>query len=121
MRKFEKLDIYKKALKFTAAIYEFSKKLPNDEKYGLISQLRRASTSIVLNIAEGSGSGSDMEFSRFLRIAMRSTYEVRAIIDLIISLKLASGEDMAIFREELDEISAMIFSLVKKLRKKSDS
>ena len=121
MRKFEKLNVYQKALKFTANIYEFSKKLPDTEKYGLISQLRRASASIVLNIAEGSGSGSDMEFSRFLRIAMRSTYEVHAIIDLIIKLRLSSNKDMEIFRKELDEISAMIFSLVKKLRKKSDS
>ncbi len=52
---------------------------------------------------------------------MRSTYEVHAIIDLVIKLKLANNENMEIFRRELDEISAIIFSLVKKLRKKSDS
>lgn len=116
MRKFEKLDVYQKSLKFAARIYEFSKKLPDGEKYGLISQLRRAATSIVLNIAEGAGCGYDLEFARFLRIAMRSTYEIHAIIDLINELKLANIRDASEIRNELDEISAMIFSLSKKLK-----
>ncbi|MFA4890457.1 MAG: four helix bundle protein [Candidatus Paceibacterota bacterium] len=120
MRKFEKLDVYQKSLEFTVNVYDFSKKLPDNEKFGIISQLRRATMSISLNIAEGAGSGFDTEFGRFLKIAMRSTYEVHAIIDIIEKLKLSDQESLEKLREELDEISAMIFGLIKKI-KKSDS
>lgn len=115
MHKFEKLNVYQKALEFTTEIYGFSKTLPADEKYGLISQLRRATTSIVLNIAEGAGAGSDLEFRRFLRIALRSNYEVHAIIDVIIKLKLANQKEALRLKENLDEIGAMISGLIKKL------
>jgi len=117
MRKFEKLDVYKKALGFVTKVYEFSKKLPDDEKYGLISQLKRASASIVLNIAEGSGSGSDAEFGRFLKISIRSGYEVCAILDIIIELKLINCEEIKELKNEVDEINAMLFSLIRKLKK----
>lgn len=120
MRKFEKLDVYQKSLEFTVNVYDFSKNLPNDEKYGIVSQLKRATVSIALNIAEGAGSGFDTEFGRFLKIAMRSTYEVHAIIDIIEKLNLSDQENLEKLRKELDEISAMIFGLIKKL-KKSDS
>ena len=116
MHKFEKLNVYQKALKFTTEIYNFSKTLPSDEKYGLISQLRRATTSIVLNIAEGAGSGSDLEFCRFLRIALRSNYEVHAIIDVILNLKLVDQNKAKDLKWKLDEIGAMLSGLIKKLK-----
>ncbi len=115
MRKFEKLDVYQKSLEFTVNVYDFSKKLPDNEKFGIVSQLRRATVSIALNIAEGSGSGFDTEFGRFLKIAMRSTYEVHAIIDIIEKLKLSNQDSLEKLRKELDEISAMIFSLTRKI------
>lgn len=83
MHRFVKLDVYQKALKFTGEVYRFSNLLPDDERFGIVSQLRRATTSIVLNIAEGAGAGSDMEFKRFLRMSLRSTYEVNSIFDII--------------------------------------
>lgn len=117
MHRFKKLEVYKRALSFTASIYVFSKKLPDDERYGLTSQLRRATTSIVLNIAEGSGAGTDMEFKRFLRMSLRSSYEVNSIFDIIEELKLVDLKDINNLRKSLDEISAMIAGLIKALNK----
>ncbi|MEW5907924.1 MAG: four helix bundle protein [Patescibacteria group bacterium] len=118
MHRFAKLDVYQKALKFTSKVYKFSNLLPESEKFGIISQLRRATTSIVLNIAEGSGSGSDTEFKRFLRISLRSGYEVNSIFDIIKELKLIKIETVDKLKEELNEITAMISGLIKSLNNK---
>lgn len=71
---FEELKVYQKALDFVDQVYETTRKFPKEEKYGLISQYRRASVSISLNIAEGHGS-SDAQFNRYLQIAWDSTKE----------------------------------------------
>ncbi len=76
--RFEKLRVYQDALSLVEQIYTFVKKLPNDEKFALIDQLKRSSTSIVLNIAEGSGGQGDIEYKNFLRISRKSLYETIA-------------------------------------------
>ena len=70
--KFQKLQVYQMALTYVDAIYELSRLLPEREKYNLSSQIERAATSIVLNIAEGSTGQSDAEQNRFLGLALRS-------------------------------------------------
>lgn len=121
MHRFKKLDVYQKALKFTSEVYKFSNLLPESEKFGIVSQLRRATTSIVLNIAEGSGGGTDIEFKRFLRISLRSGYEVNSIFDIIKELKLTKAENVDILKNELDEITAMISGLIKSLDNKQNT
>ncbi len=116
MHRFAKLDVYQKALKFTKKVYVFSTSLPKSEQFGLMSQLRRATTSIVLNIAEGAGSGFDLEFKRFLKMSLRSAYEVNSIFDIIEELGFAKTEELKELRKELDEISAMIVGLIKSLK-----
>ncbi|PAU93211.1 four helix bundle protein [Aliifodinibius salipaludis] len=81
--KFEKLEVWKLAMEFNALSYDIAEKLPESEKYNLNSQLRRASTSIALNIAEGSTGQSNAQQSRFLSFAIRSHVEVIACIRLI--------------------------------------
>ena len=72
-QKFRKLEVWKKSMDFVEEIYKTTNQFPVNEMYGLTSQLRRAALSIPLNIAEGSGAGSDPEFNRFLNISMRSS------------------------------------------------
>ena len=72
MYKFEKLEVYQMALTYTDMIYGLVEKLPRVEESNLKSQILRAATSIVLNIAEGSTSQSDTEQRRFLGMAVRS-------------------------------------------------
>ena len=81
--KFQKLEVYQLGLDFVDRIYELTNQLPDSERFNLRSQLERAVTSIVLNIAEGSTGQTDMEQNRFLGMALRSYLETVACMDLI--------------------------------------
>ena len=81
--KFERLEVWQLAIDYTDRIYQVSSTLPRDEEYNLKSQIRRAATSVALNIAEGSTSLSDAEQSRFVGIALRSLVETVACLHLI--------------------------------------
>ncbi|MDO8638086.1 MAG: four helix bundle protein [Candidatus Daviesbacteria bacterium] len=72
--------------------------------------------SISLNIAEGSGAGSDPEFARFLRMAQRSAYEVIAALEIAINLKFSDKATLDDLIREVDELSAMISGLIKSLK-----
>jgi len=75
---FEKLDIWQKAIEFAGKVYQITRTFPNNERFGLTSQMRRAAVSIGSNIAEGSSRYSRDDFARFLEIATGSLYEVIA-------------------------------------------
>lgn len=76
MRNFRDLHIWKEARKQTKDIYLLMKLMPEDEKFGLTSQIKRCGVSIPSNIAEGSSRKSNKDFSRFLEISLGSCYEV---------------------------------------------
>ena len=118
-QKFRNLQIWQRAMEFVTAIYLLSAAFPSEEKFGLTNQIRRAAVSIALNIAEGSGSGTDPEFGRFLKMSLRSAYEVMAGLQIASNLKLAKKDIIEARLQEADELSAMISGLIKKL--KSDS
>lgn len=80
--KFQRLEVYELALEYLDLIYELSKTFPPEEKYNLTSQLQRAATSIVLNIAEGSTGQTDAEQNRFLGLSLRSFLETIACLDI---------------------------------------
>lgn len=77
MNKFEDLLIWKKSMNLVEQVYLISSQLPNNERFGLISQIRRCSISIPSNIAEGAGRNSKKEFAHFLSIANGSTAELK--------------------------------------------
>ncbi|PIR76313.1 MAG: hypothetical protein COU32_02850 [Candidatus Magasanikbacteria bacterium CG10_big_fil_rev_8_21_14_0_10_42_10] len=74
--KFEKLETWQLSRQFLHVIYTISKEFPDDERFGLTSQIRRATLSIMLNIAEGCQRDSDADFLRFLRMSYGSLMEV---------------------------------------------
>lgn len=78
MYRFEKLRVFHSAMNLVEEIYKITKLLPQDEKFALVDQLKRSSTSVVLNIAEGTGALGDMEFKSFLRHSLKSLYETVA-------------------------------------------
>lgn len=86
MHKLENLKIWTKAIDLATEVYEITAGFPNEEKYGLISQIRRCAVSISSNIAEGAGRTSKREFAHFLSISNGSAYELQT--QLIISNKL---------------------------------
>lgn len=100
---------------FVECIYRFTKGFPVFELYGLTNQLRRTATSLALNIAEGSGSGSDNEFNRFLNMSLRSSYEVMCGIEIAKRLGYDSNIEADNLITKCEEISAMVSGLKKKL------
>ena len=73
---FEKLEVWQKTVGFAEAVYRLTKKFPDNERFGLTSQMRRAAVSIASNIAEGSARYSRNDFARFIEIATGSLFEV---------------------------------------------
>jgi four helix bundle protein len=97
--KFQRLEVYQLALEYLDLLYELAKTFPAEEKYNLTSQLQRAATSIVLNIAEGSTGQSDAEQHRFLGLALRSYLETVACLDIAERRALASEARLHDIRE----------------------
>ena len=76
MKDFRRLDVWQKSHALTLGIYKATAAFPNDERFGLTSQIRRCSVSIEANIAEGCGRGADPDFRRFLHMAPGSASEL---------------------------------------------
>tara|TARA_R110002124_G_scaffold280092_1_gene453181 strand:- start:19920 stop:20279 length:360 start_codon:yes stop_codon:yes gene_type:complete len=105
---FEKLDVWNKSKDFAVKIYRATQSFPKEEKFGIISQLRRAAVSVSSNIAEGSSRKTSKDQGRFYTIAYSSAIEV--LNQLIISKELhfLSVEVYEELRAELEHITAMI-------------
>lgn len=99
MYKFQELTVYQMALDYVDKVYSLSSRLPDLEQFNLRSQLQRATTSIVLNIAEGSTGQSNAEQSRFLGLALRSYMETVACFDLIERRSYLTSKELLAIRE----------------------
>lgn len=75
MFRFEKLDVWQKAIEFADCVYSATRRFPDDERFGLTSQMRRAAVSVSSNVAEGAGRSSDADFARFVEISYASLME----------------------------------------------
>lgn len=111
MHEFRKLRVYHDALALTKTIREISKGFPKDELYGLTAQLRRAVHSIVLNIAEGAGRGSERDFARFLDYALGSSYECMACLDIALANAYVDEDQRQYANAALDRINSMLVGL----------
>jgi len=111
MHNFKDLKVWQKSIDLAVEVYKAASLLPNDEKYGLISQMKRCSISIPSNIAEGSGRGSNGQFKHFLTISQGSAFELET--QLIISNRLQLLDDSLAINliEKTTEIQKMVYSL----------
>ena len=116
MMKFKDLKIWKNGIQIVINIYEITSKFPEDEKYGLISQMRRSSISIPSNIAEGYGRNSDSELNRFLNIARGSSYELETQLTISLELGLINYNQLNVLSEKLNNLQAGITNFQKKLK-----
>ena len=117
MYNFKELIIWQKARELVKEIYIVVNLFPDDEKFGLISQIKRASVSIPANIAEGAGRNSDKDFTRFLSIANGSSYELETLIILSLDLKYLNKSEFEIIIDRIKEIQKMIYSFKNKINK----
>lgn len=104
----QKLEIYKFSRAFVVECYKLSKILPQDEKFGMISQIRRAALSVHLNIAEGASRKSSAERKRFYEIARGSVIEIDAALDVANQLDYLSNFDT----NQLGDITIQTFKIL---------
>lgn len=116
MQNYKDLKVWEKAHKFTLAVYDFTKSFPKEELYGLTNQLRRASSSIPANIAEGCGKNSKAELAHYLNIALGSANETGYFLILSKDLHYLPTETFPELFDRINQIKAMLISLINKVR-----
>lgn len=115
MRDFHNYLVWQRGHQFALDVYKLTKGFPKDELFGMTSQLRRASTSIPINIAEGCGRRSDAEFAYFLNIAAGSASEVEEELLLSFDLEFLDKKPFQQLDKEVKEIKAMLGKLIETL------
>jgi len=116
MSDYTKLKVWEDAHKFTIEIYKITKNFPNNEQYGLTSQIRRSASSVPTNIVEGSGQLTKSNYIRFLGMAQGSAYEVEYQILLAKDLGYLELSDYSSLSKKIKDIIYMLFGLIKSLR-----
>ena len=116
MKNFRELKVWHKAHALALRSYAIVSHFPKDELYGLTSQVRRASTSIPANIAEGCGRNSDVDFTRFLTIAMGSASELEYLFILATDLSFLDAKTHSELEPLVIEVKKMLYALITRLR-----
>lgn len=116
MKTYKDLLVWQKAILFVTQIYKVVKVFPQEELYGLTSQLKRSAVSIPSNIAEGYGRKSTKDYIRFLQIAMGSIFEIQTQLEISKNLEFVSESSFKELYENSREIERMLSSLISKLR-----
>ena len=115
MRDFRKYEAWQLSHKLVLEIYLLTKDFPNEEKFGLTSQIRRSSASIPTNFAEGSAKTSEKDFIRFIDIALGSATEVDYQLELSKDLKYISEEQFLELNNKVVSIKKLLFALRQKI------
>ena len=116
---YERLEVYERSYKAGLAVYKMTKAYPKEERYAMTDQMRRASVSIPLNIAEGYAKRSSQEeFKRFLLMAIGSSNEMSVLIEYSKDLGYISEEQYIKARKEYDEIGKMLNSFIQSVSKR---
>ena len=116
MHNFKDLKVWRKSIDLAVEVYKATSLLPDDEKYGLISQMKRCSVSISSNIAEGSGRGSSAQFKYFLNISQGSAFELETQLIISNKLELLDDELAENLIDKTMEIQKMIYALDKSIK-----
>ena len=117
---YRELQVYERSYKAGLAIYEMTKAFPEEERYGIVSQMRRAGTSIPANIAEGYAKrDSQNEFRRYLQMALGSANEMNVWLDYAKDLGYINAVQHKRSSCEYDEISRMLNRFIQSVTQKS--
>ncbi len=108
---FEKLNVWIDSKELIKTIYVISRKFPKEEKFGLISQLRRASISVASNIAEGTSRATRKDKAHFSTIAFSSLMEVLNQIIIAKELNYISDKDYELLRKQIEKVSNKLNAL----------
>lgn len=115
MKPHRNLKSWSESISLIKDIYRITKAFPREELFGITSQMRRASLSIPLNIAEGAARTSKKEFVRFLDIAIGSIAELDTLFFISLELEFLSNEDFIFINQKLEIIGKLVYGLKRKL------
>ena len=119
MGSYKELKVYTRSYEVAKRIYLRAQQFPADERYGLTSQVKRAATSIPLNIAEGYGKGAgENELIRFLRMAKGSVSEMEVLLDFCGDFAHISEEEHEEYKRQYEEIGKMLSGLIESIGKR---
>ena len=118
LKNYKELKVWRKSYRLCLEIYRITKEFPKEERYGLMSQIRRATVSVPSNIAEGYGRKTTPEYIRFLYIAYGSICELETQVLLSGSLGYIEADKIEILLEGIGEIERMLKALIKSLERK---
>ncbi|HEX9804448.1 MAG TPA: four helix bundle protein [Candidatus Dojkabacteria bacterium] len=113
---YKDLIVWQKAIELVKKIYSITKNFPDEEKFGLASQVRRSAVSIPSNISEGRSRGSKKDFIRFLYIAKGSLSELETQILISLELRFIKKEDTQNIESLITEVNKMLSSMISKLK-----
>lgn len=116
MRDFRNIKAWEKSHQLALATYKATKDFPSDERFGLISQMRRAATSVPTNIAEGCGRDTDKELAYFLRVAAGSASELEYLFLAANDLGYLKADNYAALNEQVNEVKKMLNGFLKSLQ-----
>ncbi len=119
MKDYKNLIVWQKAHQLVLAVYEATRSFLKDEQYNLTSQLRRAAASSPTNIAEGCGKFTQIDFARYLQIAQGSAQEGEYLSFRSYELGYIKEDEYKNLNGMVNEVKAMLISLIKKVRKES--
>lgn len=113
IKSFRDLEVWRRAMDLSHTVYDLTRQLPDDERFGLVSQLRRSSISVPSNIAEGFGRGSRVDYLRFLRVARGSLYEVETQLLFCVERGLIRNAEKA--EQHIQSCGQMLAALIRTL------
>ncbi|MDO6803833.1 four helix bundle protein [Wenyingzhuangia sp. 1_MG-2023] len=116
MHNFKELTVWKESKEFSVLVYKATASFPKSEQYGLVNQLNRAAVSIPSNIAEGSGRETKKDFSRFIDMALGSSFEVETQLMIAFDLDFLDKDIFEGLIEKINQIQKMLYSFNKYLR-----
>ncbi len=116
VQNYKELDVWKKSVSLTTELYRLTAHFPDTERYGLTSQIRRATTSVAANIAEGWGRGSRGEYIQFLTVARGSLMELETHLIVACNLHFLNSEEFGSVSKPFKDIEKMLNRLIGVLR-----
>ena len=117
MHNFKELNYWKEAKDFSVLVYKVTSKFPSSEIYGISSQIKRAVVSIPSNIAEGAGRNTSKDFSRFIAIALGSSFELETQLIIANELDYIENQKFIELIQKLNKIQKMLVNFQKHLNK----
>ena len=115
---FRNLAAWQRATELATEVYRETASMPDSERFGLTSQMRRAAVSVPSNIAEGFGRDSNKEYLRFLNISIASLFELQTQLEIGKNIEYLSELEFNKIYEDTRELERMLVSLIKKIKER---